>query len=114
MTDNEKYDLYSPFDIEKHKQTFINYLEVVILSNGEIQYAVPSHMEKMIVIIGEPREKLIEKMPITASPLEWLIEKSNCISVWSGFYKGNPKTEQQKTTLKQLIDNGLTQNRQIS
>ena len=45
-----KYDLYSEFDIQKHKDTYINYLEVVILQTGRIEYAVPSHQEKMIRI----------------------------------------------------------------
>ena len=43
---SEEYTLYCPFDIEKHKKTFINYLEVVILEDGTIEYAVPSHQEK--------------------------------------------------------------------
>ena len=34
---SEEYNLYCPFDIEKHKQTYINYLEVVILADGTIE-----------------------------------------------------------------------------
>lgn len=44
--------LHSPFDIETHKKTFINYLEAVITSDGVIHYAIPSHNEfcyKMIM-----------------------------------------------------------------
>ena len=40
------YDIYCDFDIEKHKQTYINYLEVMILRDGTIVYAVPSHQMK--------------------------------------------------------------------
>lgn len=39
----EKYTLYSKFDIDKHAETFINYLEVIIDENGVVHYAVPSH-----------------------------------------------------------------------
>lgn len=35
--------LHSKFDIETHKCTFIDYLEVVITSDGVIHYAIPSH-----------------------------------------------------------------------
>ena len=40
--------LHSPFDVKVHKATFVNYLEVVILEDGTVEYAVPSHQEKMI------------------------------------------------------------------
>ena len=46
----EQQILHSPFNIETHKKTFINYLEVVILENGIIEYAIPSHQEKLISI----------------------------------------------------------------
>lgn len=35
--------LRSPFDIETHKATFVNYLEVCIDEGGTPHYAVPSH-----------------------------------------------------------------------
>ena len=37
------YNVHSEFDLKKHKEKFINYLEVVIEPNGKIHYAVPSH-----------------------------------------------------------------------
>ena len=44
------YDLNSEFDIEQHKQTFINYLEILIEANGHVVYAVPSHIEKAVAL----------------------------------------------------------------
>lgn len=41
----DKYDVYSKFDLEKHKQRFENYFEVIIEEDGMIHYAVPSHQE---------------------------------------------------------------------
>lgn len=38
-----KYDLHCDFDILKHKEAYTNYLEVIILPTGRIEYAVPSH-----------------------------------------------------------------------
>lgn len=104
----ENYSVYSKFDIELHKQKFINYMEAVILPSGEIQYAIPSHLEKLLAITGEDREVIYEKMPIWASPIQWLCEYTGCISVWSDFYAGTPTTDEQKKSLKKLIDEGLT------
>lgn len=39
------YDVYSEFDIDKHANTFINYLEIVISPDGKCYYAVPSHTQ---------------------------------------------------------------------
>ena len=45
------YDIYCAFDLEKHKQTYVQYLEVVILEDGTVEYAVPSHQEKLIACL---------------------------------------------------------------
>lgn len=47
------YAVYSNFDAEQRKKTFIHYLEVVIDENGNIMYAVPSHQEKLISLACE-------------------------------------------------------------
>ena len=63
----ESYDLHSDFDIQKHKENFINYLEVVIHPDGSVHYAVPSHQEYLIRYICEhrniTREELEAKCP---------------------------------------------------
>ena len=60
--------LHSAFDIETHKKTFVNYLEVVITPDGTIEYAVPSHQEKLIRIATEKlsvsRQELYDMCPI--------------------------------------------------
>lgn len=108
-TNDKPYNVYSKFDIEMHKKTFVNYLEAIILPSGEVQYAVPSHVEKLILLTGEKREDFFEKMPISASPIDWLLDYTGCISLWSDFHKGNPTTKEQKETLKLLIREGLTE-----
>lgn len=45
---SEEYSIYSKFDIIKHKETYTNYLEVVITENGEVLYAIPSYQEALI------------------------------------------------------------------
>ena len=50
--------LRNPFNVRIHKETFINYLEVIINPDGTIEYAVPSHIEKVY-------EKYMEKHKCT-------------------------------------------------
>ena len=61
------YDIYCAFDLEKHKQTYVQYLEVVILEDGTVEYAVPSHQEKLIALAcqkkGVSRQELNDLCP---------------------------------------------------
>lgn len=104
--------LRSPFDIEVHKKTFINYLEVVILEDGTIVYAVPSHQKKVIEIACE-KLRITEKELSDLCPQEyyfdfmtWLCHVSGCVSLWNEQMIGTPN-EQQVTTIQQLIDEKL-------
>ena len=45
-----EYDIYRPFDAEKHKAKYSNYLEVLILEDRTVVYAIPSHQEKAIAL----------------------------------------------------------------
>ncbi len=107
-----KYDVYSEFDIEQHKKTFINYLEVVILPDGTIKYAVPSHQEFLINYIcekwGITREKFKTLIPdqYKFSFIDWLLTVSGCVCVWTSFYKGECNFEQSKR-VEDLKDAGL-------
>lgn len=96
--------LHSPFDIETHKNVFVNYLEVIIDKEGIVHYAVPSHQEwlinKAIVVLGlSSREELCDECPdeYTLSPMEWLTEVTGCVSIWDDHFIGNPTTKQIKT-----------------
>lgn len=113
--------LHSPFDIETHKKTFINYLEIIIDSEGVCHYAVPSHN-------GALEKRVLDKYHIEydewdfygkASQLcprdrwcdyqEWLCEETGCIMVWG---KSNSRIEgipndKQLATLEILRKEGL-------
>lgn len=90
----KEYNVYSEFDIEKHKQKFINYLEVVIMPSGKVCYAVPSHQEFLINYICKEwnvsREKLCELIPeqYKYDFMNWLMIVSGCVCVWTNFHKG--------------------------
>lgn len=110
------YDLHSPFDIEQHKKTFINYLEVVIFPDGHIEYATPSHQEKLIAIcmdeLGITREELNKRCPkeYYFDFMTWLCNVSHCVSVWNEYIVKSdtvPLTQEQRNTIYDLENEGL-------
>lgn len=116
VSETNTYGLQSEFDIEKHKAHFIDYLEVVILPNGEVQYAVPSHTTKAELLCMEKlsitREELWKKCPpeYMFDYLPWLLSICGAVSVWNTFYTlgiGKELTRQQYLTLKELKMHGL-------
>lgn len=110
--DNEQRVLNGPFDIEKHKKTFTDYLEVIILEDGTIVYAVPSHQEKLIAIACEKleitRNQLNDRCPVEYyfDFMNWLCQITNCISLWNERMEGIPNEEQLKS-VKKLIEEKL-------
>jgi hypothetical protein len=102
--------LHAPFDVETHKKTFINYLEVIIHSDGTIEYAVPSHMIKLQHIYGKSMDEIFEEYQhqyeAVLDPVEWLCKKTGCISVWECGYMGMINDAQRKS-LQLLHDNDL-------
>lgn len=105
---SEEYNLYCSFDIEKHKKTFINYLEVVILEDGTIEYAVPSHQEKAIKIACEKlqcdRDYFIDvvSQKHLSDWNEWLMDTAGVIMVWDRFIQFHNVTQAQINSLKRL------------
>lgn len=105
--------VYSDFDMEQHKKTFINYLEVVIDENGKVMYAVPSHQEKLIKLACEKlnatREELNAMCPkdYYFDFVTWLCKASGACAVWNAHIEKYIFTERQIEALKELKDNGL-------
>lgn len=97
--------LNGPFDIETHKKTFINYLEVVISSEGVIEYAVPSHTQKLENILMK-RLKVNRTALSYLCPKEywcdynnWLCMKTGYIMVWglpNSYIIGEPNDKQKE------------------
>ena len=111
MVDTQKV-LRGKFDIATHKRTFIHYLEVIITEEGDVEYAVPSHQEKLIKIamtkLGVTRYKLYDMCPpeYRFDVLKWLCEITGCLSVWNDFYIGKPN-DIQYWVLRTLKYHGL-------
>lgn len=108
-------DLYNqPFSIEKHKMFPYLSLEVIISSEGEIEYANPSHQEYLIAKAMEKhhwtRQELIDACPpeFYFNFMEWLIEQSGgYIPVWEHGIINHPVTQQQANALRKLKLAGL-------
>ena len=107
------YGLHSEFDADKHKQTFIHYLEIVIDRDGYISYAVPSHQEKMIMGACErldlSREELYDLCPreYYFDFMTWLSEVSGMMAVWEGQCAVKAPTRKQIAALRHLKMKGL-------
>lgn len=104
--------LHSPFDVGTHKANFVNYLEVVILPDGTVEYAVPSHQMKLERILADKLRMSVEDASslcpydMAFDYLGWLIRQTGCLSVWIDFCMGRPN-EAQLETLKMLRREGL-------
>lgn len=98
--------LRAPFDIRTHKETFIEYLEIIIKPDGTPEYAVPSHMMKLASVYGKCMDDIYEEYMQDQSGLDgidWLCSKTGCVSVWTDRVQGLPNAAQ-LATLRRLHD----------
>ena len=108
------YTIYSDFSIKKHKQKFINYLEVIIHEDGSVHYAIPSHQEYMIRYacrkLSCSKQHLFDMCPeeYYFDYMRWLCMITGCVAVWSNNVLYHTLTEQQKDTLRTLVKEELT------
>ncbi|PFJ42704.1 hypothetical protein COJ15_05020, partial [Bacillus thuringiensis] len=103
---NQQQVLHSPFNIETHKKTFINYLEVIIDAEGTTMYAVPSHQEKLISLacntLKITRDELFKQCPVEYyfDVMPWLCEVSGCVALWTSRMEGKANKKQEETIEK--------------
>ena len=108
-----EYDIYRPFDAEKHKAKYSNYLEVLILEDGTVVYAIPSHQEKAMALAcekhGLSRDELVAMCPreYYLDYMVWLLKMSGAIAVWTSGCEAPAVTERQIIALKKLKIMGL-------
>lgn len=113
----EEYSVYSPFDIKKHKETYTNYLEVLILEDGTVEYAVPSHQGKALDLackkLNKTKQEIEDMCPreYYCDYLTWLLGIIGSISVWGTndeyFIVYKTINKKQIATLKKLKKHGL-------
>ena len=108
-----EYNLYCEFDLEKHKATYVKYLEVLIDSDGKVMYAVPSHQEKAIKVacekLGITRDELKKMCPreFWFDFMRWLCKIAGLVAVWNDDCEYWEPTVKQVGKLRQLKMEGL-------
>lgn len=101
--DKQQLVLHSPFNIDTHKETFVNYLEVVMSPEGVVEYAVPSHQEKLISVLqkckGWSREEVYLHCPedYYFDFMKWLCECTGYIAIWDNYFYGTANIQQQES-----------------
>lgn len=108
----DQHVLHEPFSIDVHKEYFVMYLEIIILENGEVYYAVPSHRYFCEAYIMFKNNWTVEQMK-KACPREfwgdynrWLTKESGALMVWDYRYEGEPNKKQIEV-LEELQREGL-------
>ena len=95
--------------IAQHKHK--NYCEIVISPDGDIEYAIPSHLYKLIDLSKESKDELNKIMPNCAAPLNWLCEHTKYAVCWYNYFI-LPKdyTNIQVSIIKTLSNTGIMSN----
>ena len=111
--EGSKYDMTCDFDMEKHKETYKNYIEVIIDRKGYIQYAVPSHQEMAKRMACEAKgiteEELLDLCPreYYCDFLTWLLMQTGAMAVWTIGYVAPTVTRAQYRALRRLKLGGV-------
>lgn len=118
------YDMNSTFDLDSHLKykddvcRFESGLECIILPDGVIEYAMPSHQCYLERYICQTKriayQELLDLCPreYYCNYLQWLLNTSGCLSVWETFYMYPidfycNEDDLRYVSLKLLIDSGL-------
>ncbi|MDE5860856.1 MAG: hypothetical protein K2H28_01530 [Ruminococcus sp.] len=101
-----------PFSIAVHKNTFNNYLEIILDESGQAYYAVSSHQEWLVNYACRKFEVSHETLENMCPPemyceyIRWLTKVTGCIAVWDIGYTGSLNCHQ-KAMLELLKLNEL-------
>lgn len=91
---------------------WIWYCEILIFPDGNISLARPSHTETVFSYYEKKnhitRDEINKEIPEYCSPLHYIIEKENLVSVWYQFIICSENiTPKQEKTLKFLVNHEL-------
>lgn len=91
--------------IEFHTKHHHSYCEAVIHSNGDCEYAIPSHQQKLIELTGLHPDVVWEMIDPADDVLKYLCNYTNCVSVWFDFqYLPDTTTDEQQHALIRLAE----------
>ena len=82
--------------IEFHNTHHINYCEVIIHPNGDIEYCIPSHQETLLRMCNISKEEFRKRIFSCDEIMIELCNESGCVAVWYDLYvnPNNMTTEQ--------------------
>ena len=98
---------------KRNPDNWKGYCEILIDNDGSVILARPSHQEALIQYYCNKenitRDQAVESIPISYSPLHFIVDKYNIISVWYMciIYSYNNMNNDQRNTLDILADNHL-------
>lgn len=91
------------------------YCEIVISPTGDIEYAIPSHVYKLMAITKKSREELKQIIPMRAAPLEWLVEYTGyCVCWYSSCVLPIGYSRRQIAIIRRLIQHKIMANNIIA
>lgn len=111
----KKYNVYDFINhVNKNKNMYTNYCEIIIDPYGNIIPASPSHQEAVLRYAmtkeNKSRLEIMKIIPFAYSPLHWCIDKYGLIAVWyngyiHGTYINNKPNRFQRKSLDLLVKN---------
>ena len=88
--------------IKHHSNNFVNYCEIVIHSNGDCEYCIPSHQKKLIELTGLKEDVVWDIISPMDDVMKTLCNMTNCVSVWYEYqiYPDTMSKKQRKALIK--------------
>lgn len=109
-----------PFNIELHSKSFKGWCELVIWPDGKIEYAVPSHIEKLIngycEKTGLNHEVIREMLRVSQDSPYYrrLLEATGMLFVWyDSVYSATKLTSAQHKSLTSLLLHGCISDKAV-
>ena len=96
MNNIKNLSIYEFLDeVKRNPNKWINYCEIIILRSGLIIISNPSHTESVIAYAMKQekitREELMNNIPKTCLPLEWIVDKYGLVAYWYSGYMESSK-----------------------
>ena len=103
------------FDYETHVKNFTNYCEVIIFKDVHIEYAVPSHQDKLVNTYCKLKNikpiQLYKEIPLAESPMYYVACKINAVVVINNYIiRPYNWTDNAKESVNKLIRTGCISN----
>lgn len=86
----------------------INYCEAIVMPDGSIVYAEPSHLKALVKLTKKSCDEIGKLIPKHAVPINWLVEYTGCACIWFDYCIMPDKyTDAQIAAIQALCDNGI-------